>query len=193
MTVSWRVQALIRSFQVNLSINRCLQLSTKMFFRFRFLFTMSLNLSLGRPWFLFPPRTWELISSKPIYSSLALKQRLGTNRKWPIQVRWRCRSTRLRPWTRSAQKWAESLSTHRFFTPLVLGQSNSLHSLLSSFFKVAPQRTKWSSYVHSYISGTQAVNTTLFCTGTQAMVPRHQVHVDSQPVSEILVIGSKLV
>ena len=71
-----------------------------------------------------------------------------------------------------------SLSAHRFFTPLVLGQSNSLHLLLNSFFEVAPERAKWSSYIHNYISGTQAGNTTLFCTGTQAMVPGHKVHVD---------------
>ena len=71
-----------------------------------------------------------------------------------------------------------SLFAHRFFTPLVPRQSNSLHPLLSSFFKVAPERAKLSSYIHSYISGTQAVNTTLFCTGTQAMVPGHKVHVD---------------
>ena len=49
MTVSSRVQAVIRFLQVVLSFARCLQESTKMFFRFRFLFTMSLNLSLGRP------------------------------------------------------------------------------------------------------------------------------------------------
>ena len=80
-----------------------------------------------------------------------------------------------------------SLFAHRFFTPLILGQSNSLHPLLSSFFEVGPERAKWSSYVHSYISGTQAVNTTPFCTGTQAPSSC------GQPVSEILVIGSKLV
>ena len=39
MTVSWRVQAVIRFLQVVLSFARCLQESTKMFFRFRFLFT----------------------------------------------------------------------------------------------------------------------------------------------------------
>ena len=72
-----------------------------------------------------------------------------------------------------------SLFAHRFFTPLILGQSNSLHPLLSSFFEVAPERAKWSSYIHSYISSTQAVNTTLFCAGTQAIVSGHQVHVDS--------------
>lgn len=49
MTVSSRVQAVIRFLQVVLSFARCLQESTKMFFCFRFLFTMSLNLSLGRP------------------------------------------------------------------------------------------------------------------------------------------------
>ena len=39
MTVSSRVQAVIRFLQVVLSFARCLQESTKMFFRFRFLFT----------------------------------------------------------------------------------------------------------------------------------------------------------
>ena len=39
MTVSWRVQAVIRFLQVVLSFARCLQESTKMFFRFRCLFT----------------------------------------------------------------------------------------------------------------------------------------------------------
>ena len=75
-------------------------------------------------------------------------------------------------------KWAGSLSTHRFFTLLVLGQSNSLYSLLSLFFKMAPERAKWNNHVHSYMSGTQGVNTA-FCTGPQSMVPRHQVHVVS--------------
>ena len=39
MTVSWRVQAVIRFLQVVLSFAHCLQESTKMFYRFRFLFT----------------------------------------------------------------------------------------------------------------------------------------------------------
>ena len=39
MTVSWRVQAVIRFLQVVLSFARCLQESAKMFFRFRCLFT----------------------------------------------------------------------------------------------------------------------------------------------------------
>ena len=54
MTVSWRVHVLIRFLQVYLSFACCLQVSTKMFFCFRFPFTMSLNLSQGRPWLLFP-------------------------------------------------------------------------------------------------------------------------------------------
>ena len=41
---------------------------------------------------------------------------------------------------------------------------------------------KWrltgNNYVHSYISGTQGVNTTPFCTCTQALVPGHK-RVDS--------------
>ena len=34
---------------------------------------------------------------------------------------------------------------------------------------------KWSKHVHSNISGTQGVNTTSFCAGTQAMVLGYQV------------------
>ena len=39
MTVSWRVQAVISFLQAVLSFSRCLQECTKMFYRFRFLFT----------------------------------------------------------------------------------------------------------------------------------------------------------
>ena len=34
---------------------------------------------------------------------------------------------------------------------------------------------KWSNYEHSYVLGTQNVNQTPFCTGTQAGVLRNQV------------------
>ena len=42
-------------------------------------------------------------------------------------------------------------------------------------FKMASDRAKWSNYEHSLISGTQTVNTTPFCAGTQALVPGYQV------------------
>ena len=57
---------------------------------------------------------------------------------------------------------------------LVLGQSTSLYSL-SSNFKMASDTVKWSNYVYSYMSGTQGVNTTPFCDGTQALVPGRKV------------------
>ena len=55
------------------------------------------------------------------------------------------------------------------------GQSTALFLLLSSCFKMASNRAKWSHYVHCHISGTQTVNTTLFCAGNQALVPGHRV------------------
>ena len=48
-----------------------------------------------------------------------------------------------------------------------------LFSLLSSCFKMASDRAKWSNYVDSLISGTQSVNTTPFCAGTQYQVWTH--------------------
>ena len=55
---------------------------------------------------------------------------------------------------------------HTIFVSSV--QFTALFLLLSSYFKVASDRAKWSNYVHSHISGTQSVNTTAFCAGTQA-------------------------
>ena len=40
---------------------------------------------------------------------------------------------------------------------------------------MASDGAKWSSYVHSHISGTHGVNTATFYAGTQALVPEHQV------------------
>ena len=40
---------------------------------------------------------------------------------------------------------------------------------------MASDRAKWSNYVHGYISGTQGVDTTPFCAGTQPHVLEHQV------------------
>ena len=63
---------------------------------------------------------------------------------------------------------------------LVLGQSTAaLYSLLSSCFKMASDRAKWSNHLHSHISGTQGVNATPFCAGTQALVPSQEPSVDS--------------
>ena len=92
-----------------------------------------------------------------------------------IRPRYRCpstRSTRSRPCTR-AHKWALGPCVHTIFVSA--GQSTALFSLLSSCFKMASDRAKWSNYVHSHISGTQSVNTTPFCASTQALVPNHQV------------------
>ena len=71
------------------------------------------------------------------------------------------------------QKWALGPCVHAIFVSSV--QSTALFLLLSSYFKVASDRAKWSNYVHSHISGTQSVNTTPFCAVTQALVPKHQV------------------
>ena len=47
--------------------------------------------------------------------------------------------------------------------------------MLSSRFKIASDRVKWSNYVHIHISGTQSVNKTLFYAGIQALVLEYQV------------------
>ena len=46
---------------------------------------------------------------------------------------------------------------------------------ISECFKMAPDWAKRSNYVHSHKSGIQSVNTTSFCAGIQALVPKHQV------------------
>ena len=66
-------------------------------------------------------------------------------------------------------KWAPGLCVHTLFV------SSALHSLLSSCFKMASDREKWSNYEHSCISGAQGVNATPVCVGTQALVSEHQV------------------
>ena len=85
-----------------------------------------------------------------------------------------CLSTRSRPCT-LAQKWTPGPCVQTVFNLLVLWQSTSLFSELSSCLKTAAVRAKWGKYVHSHISGTQSLNTTLFCAGTQALVPERQV------------------
>ena len=54
---------------------------------------------------------------------------------------------------------------------IVLGQSTAFYLLLSSCFKMASYRAKWSNYVHSHISSIQGVNTTRSCAGTHALFP----------------------
>ena len=95
---------------------------------------------------------------------------LGTHTR--IRAQCRCLSIRSRPCTQ-AQKWALGPCVHTIFVSSV--QSTALFLPLSSYFKVAPDRAKWSNYVHSHISGTQSVNTTPFCAVTQALVLKHQV------------------
>ena len=59
---------------------------------------------------------------------------------------------------------------------LLLRQSNALHSLLSSCFKMSSDKARWSNYVHSHTKyGFKGVKTTPFSAGTQAVVPQHQV------------------
>ena len=67
------------------------------------------------------------------------------------------------------QKWAPGPYAHTIFVSS--GQSTALSSLLSACFKMASDRVTWSNYVPSHILGTQSVNTTPFCAGTQALVP----------------------
>ena len=59
-----------------------------------------------------------------------------------------------RPCTQG-QKLAVSSCMHTIL--LVLGQSNALYLLLSSCFKMGSDWAKWSTHVHSDISGTQVV------------------------------------
>ena len=40
---------------------------------------------------------------------------------------------------------------------------------------MASDRAKWSNYIHSHKLGSQSVNTTPFCAGTQVLVTEHQV------------------
>lgn len=58
---------------------------------------------------------------------------------------------------------------------LVLGISTAFYSLLSSCFKVASDKAKWSNYIQSQISGTKSVNTKPFCAGIQALIAEYQV------------------
>ena len=53
------------------------------------------------------------------------------------------------------------------------------YSLLSSSFKMASNRAKWSKNAHSYISGTQGVWYSR-CANTQALVVGHQMSTPSK-------------
>ena len=55
------------------------------------------------------------------------------------------------------------------------GQFTALFSVLSSCFRMASDRAKWSNDVHSHISGTQSVTTIPFCAGGQSFDPENQV------------------
>lgn len=57
----------------------------------------------------------------------------------------------------------------------VLGLSTAVYSLLSSCFKMASDKAKWSNYIQNHISGTKSVNTKPFCAGIQALIPEYQV------------------
>ena len=87
-----------------------------------------------------------------------------------------CLSTRYRPCTQ-AQKWTLGPCVQTVSNLLVLWQSTSLFSELSSCLKTVAVRAKWSNCVHSHIL-VLSVNTASFCAGTQALVPQvpeHQV------------------
>ena len=96
----------------------------------------------------------------------SLQLAMGTNESTPFfQV--------TRPCTR-AQNWTKGLYVYTAI--LLLGQSNALHSLLSSCFKMASDKARWSNYVNSRTKyGFQGVKTTPFSAGTQAVDPQHQV------------------
>ena len=58
---------------------------------------------------------------------------------------------------------------------------------------MASDRTKWNIYVHSCTSGTQSVNTTPFCAGTQALVSKHQMWTAPFKTASHRAMGSTLV
>ena len=99
---------------------------------------------------------WALMWTHPFSSSRA--------KIWVCTRSWPCTQV---------QKWALGPFVHTIFVSS--GQSTTLFLLLSSCFKMASNRAKWSHYVHSHIWGTQSVSTTLFCAGNQALVPGHRV------------------
>lgn len=72
---------------------------------------------------------------------------------------------------------------HRIRVQIVFVQSSeaaiSLCSVLSSCFKMMSDSAKWSNYEHRNISGTEGVNTPLFCASTQALIPEHQARTAS--------------
>ena len=73
-----------------------------------------------------------------------------------------CLSTRYRPCTQ-AQKWTLGPCVQTVSNLLVLWQSTSLFSELSSCLKTEAVRTKWSNYVHSHILGTQCEHSIILC------------------------------
>ena len=73
-----------------------------------------------------------------------------------------CLSTRYRPCTQ-AQKGTLGPCVQTVSNLLVLWQSTSLFSELSSCLKTAAVRAKWSNYVHSHILVTQCEHTNILC------------------------------
>ena len=90
-----------------------------------------------------------------------------------IRARCRCPSKRSRSCTR-AQKWTPGPRVHTIFVSS--GPSTALVSLLSSCFKMASDRAKWSNYmyVNSYIGYSKCVRNTMLCqypgTGSRASI-----------------------
>ena len=106
----------------------------------------------------FRPQTQKLASPyKTPLSTLAVK-----GSKYP----------RLNSGTVTVREWHLSGHRVRVCTQFLLdpGQFTALYSLLRSCFRMASDRAKWSRYVRSHISGTQGVNATPFCAGTQTLV-----------------------
>ena len=85
--------------------------------------------------------------------------------------------------TRVALVWALGLTVHTVFVRS--GQSTAVYSLLRSCFRMASDRAKWSNYVHGHMAGTQGVNTTPFCAGTQTLLHAHQVWTPSYTVASL--------
>ena len=84
----------------------------------------------------------------------------------------------------------EHKSRHRPYVHNVFVSSGAVHSfvlysLLSSCFKMASEKAKWSDYPHSYISGTQGVNTTPCCVvNTPALHGSREPSADTAPKIE---------
>ena len=77
---------------------------------------------------------------------------------------------------------------HNVFVSPGAVHSFVLYSLLSSCFKMASEKAKWSDYPHSYISGTQGVNTTPCCVvNTPALHGSREPSADTAPKIELTI------